>query len=130
MTITEKQFFEEELDLSIPELAEASRAFSSGNEALAEHLFAHARAVVLTGATAPKIDLAMTEYAEAHKDIPVPRREYASDFRTAVDKARLLACELGKNNPCVLLSPASASFDSFKNFAERGNCFKDIVNQL
>ena len=97
---------------------------------LAEHLFAHARAVVLTGATAPKIDLAMTEYAEGHKDIPMPRREHASDFRTAVDKARLLACELGKNNPCVLLSPASASFDSFKNFAERGNYFKDIVNQL
>lgn len=40
MTITEKQFFEEELDLSIPELAEASRAFTLGDEALAEHIFA------------------------------------------------------------------------------------------
>lgn len=40
MRITEKQFYEQELDLSIPELAEASRAFSSGDEALAEHLFA------------------------------------------------------------------------------------------
>ena len=97
---------------------------------LAEHLLARAKAVVLTGATAPKIDLAMTEYAEAHKDIPVPRRELAEDFNTAVNKARRLARELGQNNPCVLLSPASASFDCFKNFAERGNCFKDIVNRL
>ena len=97
---------------------------------LAEHLFAHAKAVVLTGATAPKIDLAMTEYAESHRSIPAPRKEFAEDFGTAVSKARLLAEELGKNAPCVLLSPASASFDCFKNFAERGNVFKDIVNRL
>ena len=30
----------------------------------------------------------------------------------------------------VLLSPASASFDRFKNFEERGNVFKSIVNEL
>jgi len=30
----------------------------------------------------------------------------------------------------VLFSPASASFDMFKNFEERGNKFKQIVNKL
>ena len=30
----------------------------------------------------------------------------------------------------VLLSPACASFDQFKNFAERGNKFKEIVRSL
>ena len=30
----------------------------------------------------------------------------------------------------VLLSPGCASFDMFKDFAERGNRFKEIVNQL
>ena len=29
-----------------------------------------------------------------------------------------------------LLSPASASFDAFKNFMERGQKFKDFVNEL
>ena len=30
----------------------------------------------------------------------------------------------------VLFSPASASFDMFKNFADRGKQFKDLVNKL
>ena len=29
----------------------------------------------------------------------------------------------------VILSPASSSFDMFKNFEERGNIFKDLVLQ-
>ena len=99
-------------------------------EPLAEHLFKRAKAVILTGATAGKISDAMDKYREEHKDSPMPIRVYADDFGSAVEKARLAALELGKNSPCVLLSPASASFDSFKNFSERGKCFKAIVNQL
>ena len=30
----------------------------------------------------------------------------------------------------VLFSPASASFDMFKNFMDRGIQFKDLVNKL
>ena len=30
----------------------------------------------------------------------------------------------------VILSPASASFDAFKNFEARGNFFKELVNAL
>jgi len=30
----------------------------------------------------------------------------------------------------VLLSPACSSFDMFKDYEERGNLFKEIVNQL
>ena len=35
-----------------------------------------------------------------------------------------------KSGDVVLFSPASASFDLFKNFADRGNQFKKLVNEL
>ena len=54
------------------------------------------------------------------------RFEYNRDFKTAVSIAGTMAVE----GDCVLLTPASASFDAFKNFMERGQTFKDIVNSL
>ena len=35
-----------------------------------------------------------------------------------------------KSGEVVILSPASASFDMFKNFEERGKTFKHLVNEL
>ena len=40
------------------------------------------------------------------------------------------AKKVTKPGEIVLFSPASASFDMFKNFEERGNKFKQIVNKL
>ena len=41
-----------------------------------------------------------------------------------------LAKKLAKPQQIVLFSPASASFDLFKNFADRGEKFKNLVNKL
>ena len=51
---------------------------------------------------------------------------YVKNMQEAVLKAK----ENAKPGDIVLLSPASASFDLYKNFAERGNIFKEIVNKL
>ena len=40
------------------------------------------------------------------------------------------AYEVSKAGQVVLFSPACASFDMFKNFADRGIQFKDLVNRL
>lgn len=45
------------------------------------------------------------------------------DFNTAVKLSQFIA----KPGQCVLLSPASSSFDSFVNYEERGDAFKEMV---
>lgn len=93
-------------------------------EAICRHGGIHT--VSLTGATGEKIGKEIEKY-RAEKGIGAQITLcYNKDFGDAVAYARSRA----RTGDCVLLSPASASFDAFKNFAERGNTFKDIVRQL
>ena len=90
--------------------------------ALAEHV----KVLILIGATSDKIQEALD--AEINKtgngkDIEVIR---ATSYENAVNTARSKA----HDGDVVLLSPASTSFDMFRNFEERGNLFKKIVNEL
>ena len=41
-----------------------------------------------------------------------------------------LAKKYAKPGQIVLFSPASASFDMFKNYADRGDKFKELVKKL
>ena len=50
----------------------------------------------------------------------------AKDFTTAVEYAR----DNSDAGDVVILSPGCASFDMFKNYEERGNKFKEIVNSF
>jgi UDP-N-acetylmuramoylalanine--D-glutamate ligase len=50
----------------------------------------------------------------------------ANSFYDAFNKAWSSA----EKGDCILLSPACASFDMFKNFEERGECFKELVRKL
>lgn len=45
----------------------------------------------------------------------------------AVDAARRRAAEDGAREPVVLLSPACASFDQYRNFEDRGDHFRSLV---
>ena len=90
-------------------------------DSLAKPLCDNAKAVVLTGATAPKIKDALINSGE---NLPLIIEE--NQFDDAVHAAYKIA----RDGDIVLLSPACASFDAFTNFAERGKRFKDIVNSL
>lgn len=46
------------------------------------------------------------------------------------DEAVRTASELAEEGDIVLLSPACAAFDRFKNFAERGRHFKQLVREM
>ena len=49
---------------------------------------------------------------------------------TNLEEAVKMAKQKAVTGDVVLLSPASASFDAFKNFEERGKKFKQYVNEL
>ncbi len=91
---------------------------------LAKTLCDRARCVVLTGATAEKIMRAIEEYTEhGSSGLKVLRAEGFAD-------AVLMAHREARGGESVILSPACASFDAFKNFEERGRTFKALVLAL
>ena len=78
----------------------------------------HARAVVLIGRDADRI-------AEALGDCGVPV-VHADDMADAVRQSTALA----QPGDAVLLSPACASFDMFRNYAHRAEAFVGAVHEL
>jgi len=91
-------------------------------EPLAPALAQKAKCVILTGSCANKIKTALLNSQEFINSKTELKEE--SDFEAAV----LTAAENAEKGDIVLLSPAAASFDAFKNFEVRGNFFKSIVN--
>ena len=82
------------------------------------------KTLVLTGDTAPAIRQAVEEapgYGPHTPDIFM-----AGDLAGAVKEAKAAA----QPGDIVVLSPACAAFDRFKNFMERGQVFKQLVKEL
>ena len=95
-------------------------------EPLADAIFAHGRirAVVLTGATAGKIEESIIAHPSFRDRTFTLLRE--PDFTKAV----LAADGAAQPGDAVLLSPACASFDAFANFEKRGERFCEIVRGI
>ncbi len=89
-------------------------------DGLGKEICEHVKTLVVTGLTREKIKKAVLD---AGGTMPIVEKE---DFREAV----LAAAGAAREGDVVLLSPACTSFDRFKNFEERGNTFKEIVNSL
>ena len=93
-------------------------------EPIAKPIVDNVSKLILIGATAPKIQEAVEkELSKQEKEIPIYN---CTTLKQTVEKAK----EVAKQGEIVLFSPASASFDMFKNFEERGNIFKELVNNI
>ena len=77
----------------------------------------HARAVVLIGRDAPLIEAALGNVVTARR---------AKDMHEAVR----FAAGLAQPGDVVLLSPACASFDMFRNYEHRAEVFREAVQEV
>jgi len=73
--------------------------------------------IILIGEDAPRIE------RELRGLVPMERRQ-------TLEKAVPRAAEIAEPGDVVLLSPACASFDQYKNYEERGRHFKALVRKL
>lgn len=80
--------------------------------------------LILTGPTSEKIENAVNKALEG--------KEHGIEIIHAenLEEAVNIANKKARSGDIVLLSPASASFDAFKNFMDRGEKFKKFVNNL
>ena len=46
------------------------------------------------------------------------------------EEAVLLAYQKSRSGDVILLSPGCSSYDTFENFEERGNYFKELIQRL
>ena len=93
-------------------------------DVLGPEVLAHVKTVFLNGATADKIRAAI-ENTPGYTP-GTPELVDCTDFTDAVYKAAAAA----KAGDVVLMSPACAAFDQFKNFMERGKYYKKLVMEL
>lgn len=89
---------------------------------IAKPILNHVSKLILFGATSDKIyNAVMNE--KTNEDIKIYREKTLDDV---INRAK----EVAVSGEVVLFSPASASFDMFKNFADRGIQFKNKVNKI
>lgn len=93
-------------------------------EPLAKPVVDKVSTLILIGQTAEKIyDVVKNESEKENKKVNI----YMCD---TLEQTIEIAKKSAKKGDVVLFSPASASFDMFKNFADRGHKFKDLVNKI
>ena len=93
-------------------------------EPLAPKLMEKSKVLILTGATADKIETAVKSYPGYDpNELKILR---AKDLAQAVQ----IAHEQARAGDIVSLSPACASFDCYPNFEARGRHFKELVKAL
>lgn len=91
---------------------------------LAKPILEKVKTLILMGQTADKIYYAVKEEAENEN------KQIETYVCESLEDTVKMAHKVAKKGQIVLFSPASASFDLFKNFAERGKKFKELVNRI
>ena len=90
---------------------------------IAKPIVKNVKSLILLGQTTKKIKTAVEKEQGNKKKVKIYE---CKSLEETIDKAK----EIATSGQVVLFSPASASFDMFKNAYERGNKFKQLVKKI
>lgn len=91
---------------------------------LGKHIVDNVKTLILMGQTKEKIkEATMIELEKRHMELPIIECD-------TLEEVVREAYNVSREGDIIFFSPASASFDMYKNFVERGNLFKKIVMEL
>lgn len=93
---------------------------------IGKYINSKVKLLILLGNTAPKIEKAVLDDSQKNSNNLSCKIVKLSSLEDCVEYANKMS-QKGDN---IVLSPASASFDMYKNFEERGDHFKKLVNNL
>ncbi len=125
-------FFNDSKGTNVMSLQRSLAAFNSKNQIilvaggkdkgmdftpLADLVRKKCKIIILVGEAKEKLNRALGDCAETF---------LVGTFEEAI----LLAYQKSRNGDIILLSPGCASYDMFRNYEERGDYFKKLVNQL
>lgn len=91
---------------------------------LAKPIVEHVKSLILIGQTSDKI------FNSVNAELEKQNKKMDIYQCNNLDEVVMIASKISVPGDTILFSPASASFDMFKNFAERGNKFKELVNKI
>ena len=91
---------------------------------IAKPILDKVKTLILMGETSGKI------FNKVKEEEEIENKEIDIFMAKSLSQAVILAKRYSKPNQVVLFSPASTSFDMFKNMYDRGRQFKELVNKM
>jgi UDP-N-acetylmuramoylalanine--D-glutamate ligase len=95
-------------------------------DAFAEEVLRRVRRLITFGEAGPMIAMIVEEAREPGEETRLGEVTCVGTLEEAVEEA----ARATRSGDVVLLSPGGTSFDAFRDFAERGDRFKDLVRAL
>ncbi|MCI9015558.1 MAG: UDP-N-acetylmuramoyl-L-alanine--D-glutamate ligase [Clostridia bacterium] len=93
-------------------------------EPMAKPIVENVNTLILMGQTSEKI------FNEVSKELKKQNKQLKIYKCNTLKETVNIAHKIATKGQIILFSPASASFDMFKDFADRGNKFKELVNKI
>lgn len=124
------RYYDDSKGTNVAAVAESLRGFDGPVVLIAGGVSKHGSYAPLVEAGRGRLKHAVLIGEARHEIAEALKGVCPSEFAASIEEAVALAAERAKSGDVVLLGPACASFDMFRDYAERGDRFQVAVKEL